>query len=555
MSTALKCPNPSCPFLFDPTQVPPGALLTCPRCGMRFTLGPTPGGPPPGYPGGPPPGYGAPPPGYGAPPPGYGQPPAGYGQAPPPNPYQQPAGYPPAGGPPPGYGYPAAPPPAPPQPAYAPPQPAGDPQLSFPENPAEERRTATPGQRGREADPDREQKVKERLGKQGTGVWSILAAVGGVLIVGGGLGVAILSKKGLNPGGGGGGASEINKPDLNFKLKRPPAGWEVDDEVKNVMKANVVGFRHAEPLGYCSLAVRDYKDRSPRTSELKERVYEMVEAAFDRENLSIGEPASAEWAGKPAFRIEFRGKLKATGEDCVGEAVVLEYKGLGYWFYGWAPEQSASRVSADLRTIRNGMSLLDQREKWVPKSDNKNVFRDKAETYRITDSEGVWKDASEQQTRADPDPREPSTEDEKATLLLNGILPGSKNRKQPTALVTVMVLDGAEANPLDAAKKYVEERYKKLYSAYGVKVDELNGDPEGDDVAGTLDNGTPFVRARFTATSTEGQGAISKLLVISAAAAGNKTVIAEGSCDWKKVDREPWEKRLIQIVSSLRPGQ
>ncbi len=44
---ALKCPNPSCPFLFDPTQVPPGAILTCPRCGMRFTLGPSPFQPPP----------------------------------------------------------------------------------------------------------------------------------------------------------------------------------------------------------------------------------------------------------------------------------------------------------------------------------------------------------------------------------------------------------------------------------------------------------------------------------------------------------------------------
>ncbi len=40
MSTALKCPNPSCPYLFDPSRVPPGAVLTCPRCGMRFTLGP-----------------------------------------------------------------------------------------------------------------------------------------------------------------------------------------------------------------------------------------------------------------------------------------------------------------------------------------------------------------------------------------------------------------------------------------------------------------------------------------------------------------------------------
>jgi hypothetical protein len=44
---ALKCPNPSCPFLFDPTQVPPGAVLACPRCGMRFTLGAAPAHAPP----------------------------------------------------------------------------------------------------------------------------------------------------------------------------------------------------------------------------------------------------------------------------------------------------------------------------------------------------------------------------------------------------------------------------------------------------------------------------------------------------------------------------
>ena len=39
MSSALKCPNSSCPYLFDPSRVPEGVVLTCPRCGMRFTLG------------------------------------------------------------------------------------------------------------------------------------------------------------------------------------------------------------------------------------------------------------------------------------------------------------------------------------------------------------------------------------------------------------------------------------------------------------------------------------------------------------------------------------
>jgi hypothetical protein len=48
MSTVLKCPNPSCPYLFDPSRVPAGVVLTCPRCGMRFTLGPpAPAAPPP----------------------------------------------------------------------------------------------------------------------------------------------------------------------------------------------------------------------------------------------------------------------------------------------------------------------------------------------------------------------------------------------------------------------------------------------------------------------------------------------------------------------------
>ncbi|MBP3955280.1 hypothetical protein J8F10_08300 [Gemmata sp. G18] len=39
MSTMLKCPNPSCPYTFDPAQVPKGVVLSCPRCTMQFTLG------------------------------------------------------------------------------------------------------------------------------------------------------------------------------------------------------------------------------------------------------------------------------------------------------------------------------------------------------------------------------------------------------------------------------------------------------------------------------------------------------------------------------------
>ncbi len=47
----LKCPNPTCPYTFDPSQVPTGVVLSCPRCAMQFTLGSPTTGPaaPPGY--------------------------------------------------------------------------------------------------------------------------------------------------------------------------------------------------------------------------------------------------------------------------------------------------------------------------------------------------------------------------------------------------------------------------------------------------------------------------------------------------------------------------
>lgn len=35
---AEKCPNPACDFRFDPAQCPPGAVLACPKCQLRFTL-------------------------------------------------------------------------------------------------------------------------------------------------------------------------------------------------------------------------------------------------------------------------------------------------------------------------------------------------------------------------------------------------------------------------------------------------------------------------------------------------------------------------------------
>lgn len=45
--TIVKCPNPSCPFQFDATLVPPGAVIACPQCRLQFQLPQAAAAPPP----------------------------------------------------------------------------------------------------------------------------------------------------------------------------------------------------------------------------------------------------------------------------------------------------------------------------------------------------------------------------------------------------------------------------------------------------------------------------------------------------------------------------
>ncbi len=43
----VKCPNPSCPFQFDASLVPPGAVIACPQCRLQFQLPQVAAAPPP----------------------------------------------------------------------------------------------------------------------------------------------------------------------------------------------------------------------------------------------------------------------------------------------------------------------------------------------------------------------------------------------------------------------------------------------------------------------------------------------------------------------------
>ncbi|MCZ2342951.1 MAG: hypothetical protein LC104_14350 [Bacteroidales bacterium] len=489
--SSLKCPNPSCPFLFDPTQVPPGAVLSCPRCAMQFTLGPT-AAPPPGY-GAPPPeqNFGAPPPGYGAPPPGYGAPPPGYGA------------------PPPGYGAPPV-----------------DPQLDY----------GTPSEGGEEPPPTPV--------TRGGGLGSILAALGGLMLLCGvGLGVfffAMKSKHRLIDQSGSGTSDEVRKVDFNFAFQKPPAPWAQDQETQNKLGVNVVAYKRPEPQAWMAFGVSDYEKRNPTVFELQKRMSDQLTRVFDNlpENLEV---QPVEWAGQQAQKCEFRGVYMPTGESCFGYCFLLAHKGVGYWYYVWAPERNIEAVGGELIALANGFRILGVRENWGEKVAEQRVYRSKSKLYRLTDYTRIWEK---------PKRKEATDEDENGDMVLQAVLKG-KDRSDfaPTANLVVLVLGEAPGDPLAAARDYIERRYKLFPE---ITIDEWTGDAAGDPPGGPEDENIPVVRLKVRYGAGGAVRSADTLVVFTAITSGGKTIVAEGSCPWR--ERSIWERRLMQVTRSLRPG-
>lgn len=440
----LKCPNPSCRFLFDPSLVPPGAVLTCPRCGMRFALGQTP----------------------------------------------------------------SAAAPASPEPAVAPP-----------------------------AEP-----VRRRSGGLGGTVLALVGVSAVVLLAVGAVVVAVVLRPRLT-GDGGPGFDESRVEEKNFAYRMPGEPWVRDSDTQVALGANVFALkRDADPPAWAALSVSDYETRSPLQHELKDRMVEQLSRVFA--NLPADPPLEkTTWAGHEALKWQFRGEHKATGAVCVGEAYAMGYRGVGYWFYVWAAERDLPAVASELDDLRDRFRTLGLREKWAEKVGAEVVYRGPTGKYKLGNYENIW---------APPPGVDPTGEDPKADLLLRAELKGRAKRDfNPRANLVAMVLSDA-GDAAEVARKYVFNRHTPDAAVFGpTQITDVTGEPTGDPAVGPDTAAAPTYRLKVSRGGARASKASEKLVVYSAIRVGNEVIVAEGSCPWS--EREAWERRLIQLVGSLRP--
>lgn len=479
MANALKCPNPSCPFLFDPTQVPAGAILTCPRCGMRFTLGPV-----------------APPPPVAPPADDFDMTRTMQRDAPPPaNPFA-----------------PSNEPPPPPSLDAPPPK-------SAPARPL----------------------VRARSNQEQTS-WLPIVGIVAVVATALAIGIAVVNKL-SSTGGGSTGTANFEERNVSYRL--PVPGWERDDDAKSLFGANLIGLKRSEGAALAAIEARDFKTRNPQPGELKEGITDRLRPLFD--DLDSHEEDGTIWAGLPAIKYSFRGT--ATGKlgtgTHLGEAYAIAHKGIGYWFFAVAPESEAGQMAADLDDLRSRLKFLGERDNWKETTSASVLLVGEAADYRLTDGDGWWKKL--------PDPH---IEDPRADLAYDAEFKSRVKRDvKPRARLAVLLLDPTGDDAMATLREYLRERYEKLYGLKNWQ--EITDSPLGDSPSSGDRKGIATLRFKVSGTDAN----TSKLVVISAlksnaqTADGAKPMVvgAHAACPYEY--QVHWEKRLVQLVGSLREAR
>ncbi|MCE9562305.1 MAG: hypothetical protein K8U57_09645 [Planctomycetes bacterium] len=514
MSTALKCPNPSCPYLFDPSTVPPGVVLACPRCGMRFTLGaPAAAAPPPAYHesaptatfSGPAPG------GYGAPP-GYPGAPPGYPPPPPPHYSATQPSYPSA--PPPGYGAQAGRPAAKPTNATF-----GD---------------MTPDTA--KADGEEGPRLPKRASKFQT---QILVGVGILAMCC--AGIAMWYKITHRHDNGGGSNGEIYKDkDRNFSLEPPPKPWVKDEATRSMLSSPYMYvFKREDPEAFMAFGAKDFAPSSPRPSQLDAALDQALDKLLEKDTRKkFPEEGDKTWMGQETRAYKFSGALKSGG-NVEGDARAFAHKGVGYWFLSWTGEgdlyNSQKSAFAD---GRRRCKLLELRKDWKEKQSPTVPFKNNVVPYTILDAEGMWEEVN--------DEARVKAEDPKADKYLITTKDRKKKDHQEEAECVVLLLDGS-GNPLADARAHVETEANKLAEIRGKTIfSEFTGEMQGDP-PNTVDGNAEFALLKSTNERDPGHA---WFYAISAIKVGDKTVAVVAKCEFKQ--RAAFDTKFVQLVKSLR---
>jgi len=367
----------------------------------------------------------------------------------------------------------------------------------------------------------------------------ILAAIVAVLLAAAAVAVYFAATDDQRPRGRG---PAVELRELNVGFDPPGDPWSADDPMRTRLGTPVrVVYRRSDPAGYVAFAARDYETRNPRARDLDDGLTGPLNRMF--ENVRVESHLSgATWLGRPARAFRFRAQSREG--NVAGECFAVGHEGVGYWSIGWTGENDLEALLPQFEAVREKFRLLGRRDDWREKESPTTEFRGDKADYRLIDAEGVWKRA---ETKAEE-------EDPAADLFLRAKFKRRGTDFPDEASLLVYVVEGGGGDPLQDARRYVEEKrtaeIRRANDALAPAFKELTGEPEGGANPNAGEANSPVVRLHATVPGASTQA---RLIVVSGARVGEKLVVVHAWCDWSQ--RAAFEGIFMQIAGSLGAGK
>jgi hypothetical protein len=331
-----------------------------------------------------------------------------------------------------------------------------------------------------------------------------------------------------------GSARVVQSRAMNYRFQAPRGPWTQDKAVERELGASFA-MRRTDPNSWFAVVVRDYKERMPRDDELLREAVGRLNRFFKRGAEWVQRDEDA-FAGLPAQRLVFSAESGSNVPVC-GECLMTAHAGLAYWFFGWTPaatdEAVLAGVQQEWRQVREGFTLLKEREGWTGKVPEVVTAEGRKVRYRLKYTKGLWEN--------DDNPAG-------ADLLLHGRDPEHSEDARRWAWVRVFLRPAAadaEAALADA-RAFVQQREKALYP-------ETTMDPVPEAGKGGLPDGavelgqagTRVMRLRVKKAED-----YEYFFAIAAVPRPTATLVLVCECAWSQ--REAWEDRFGPVLHSLQ---
>jgi hypothetical protein len=359
-----------------------------------------------------------------------------------------------------------------------------------------------------------------------------LAALGGVIYL---YQTGYLSALGEAWKSGDKSASAIRPYDFprhNFRLQPANRSWKEEEGIKRTqidIRATLA-LRHEDPNSWMAVIAQDYKDRTPLDAELVDDGVRRLREFFKGFEYELKDrQKDLRLAGQHALRMDIQGEVNST--LMAGECWTFGYKGFAYWFVTWAPIDNAPQLGDEWESLRQGLSLLKEREGWTGPIVREATLAGTKAAYTLTYVEGVW----EKQTAGDYDTR--------ADAALLGHDQGDPKDTGKTATALVLLLDKADdlKAAATAARAYLEKRQKDVYPDTTIEeVQDKNAKAERppDEIGN--------VRGRLFRLHVSNGESRERLIHLAVVSAKDQVVAIQCECDWRR--RGYWEVSFDQLL-------